>query len=647
MFGFIRAMAVTPNIKVADCPGNAKNIIGGIFEAKKAGADIVVFPELSITSYTCGDLYLNSQLIESAEKQLIRIVEETATCDVVSVVGLPYMFEGKLYNCAAVIFEGKILGLVPKTYIPNYNEFYEKRHFEGAFSGIKEVFINGQTVPFSTKLLFENIENRNFVIGIEICEDLWSVIPPSSYHALAGATVIANLSGGNEITGKDVYRKNLVKFQSAALLCGYIYSCTGEGESTTDLVFSGHNIIAENGIVSAESERFKNGNIYCDIDVSLLVSERRKNTSFHSNSEGYKKVFFSMTKERNNLKRNVDPTPFVPSDISEREKRCDEIIKIQSLGLKKRIEHIGCKNVVIGISGGLDSTQALIVAAQAFNMAGLDEKGIIAVTMPSFGTTGRTYKNAVLLCKELGVTLLEINIENAVRQHFSDIEHSENVHNLTYENSQARERTQILMDLSNKYNGFVVGTGDLSELALGFATYNGDHMSMYGVNTSVPKTLIRYLIQYIADNPTEYFKTKNIRGVLLDILDTPVSPELLPPDDNGLIKQITEEIVGPYELHDFFLYNFVRMGYSPQKIYYLAKHAFLNSYKNEEILKWLKVFIKRFFSQQYKRSCMPDGPKVGSVSLSPRGDFRMPSDVCADLWLKELEEIEKSEFQKI
>ncbi len=635
-FGFLRVASVTPDVYVADCFKNAEEIIKYTIQADEGGASAVVFPELSVTGYTCGDLFLQESLIQGAKDALDVIAEKTSDIDIIICVGIPFEYDGKLFNCCAVLHKGKIIGIVPKTSLPNYNEFYEKRWFTEALPENEVVFINGYEVPFGTKLLFRDKNNCDFVFAIELCEDLWTAIPPSSYHTLAGAKVIFNLSAGNEITGKDIYRRNLVSSQSARLLCGYVYSCAGEGESTTDVVFSGHNIIAENGRVLKESKRFENGIIFADLDLQYIASERRKNTSFkilQSSSNGYKNVYFEVKEKDCELNRYVDSMPFVPSDIKERDKRCEEIITIQALGLKKRIAHIGCKSVVVGISGGLDSTQALIVIAKAFEMLGLDNKGIVTVTMPCFGTTDRTYQNAIKLCKALGTTLLEIDIKDAVLKHFDDLEHDPNIHDLTYENSQARERTQLLMDISSKYKGFVVGTGDLSELALGFATYNGDHMSMYGVNCSIPKTLIRYLIKYVADNPTGHFDNESISETLLDIIDTPVSPELLPPDENGEISQVTEDIVGPYELHDFFLYNFMRMGFSADKIIYLAKVAFKGTYDDEVIEKWFNTFIRRFFAQQYKRSCLPDGPKVGSVSLSPRGDWRMPSDARNSLFI--------------
>ncbi len=629
LYGFVKCAAITNDISVADFEFNSESIIEKAEEAAKNNTEIAVFPELCITGYTCGDLFLQRRLINGAKKELIKIAERTKELNMLFAVGLPFEYEGQLYNCAAVIFKGRILGIVPKSYIPNYNEFYEKRHFTQAFKEVKEIEFNGETVLFGTNILFINKANLDCVISVEICEDLWTSIPPSCYHAMAGATIILNLSAGNEITGKDVYRKSLVENQSARLLCSYLYCGAGEGESTTDVVFSAHNIICENGKILAESKRFKNGTVYGDIDIEYLIGERRRNSSFKIDSKGYKKVYFELENKNFNLIRNIDKSPFVPSDEKQREKRCEEIISIQAMGLKKRISHIGTDKVVIGISGGLDSTHALIVTKRAFEMLGLDTKGIITVTMPCFGTSGRTYNNAVKLCRQFDTSLIEINIKEAVMNHFKDIGHDPDVKNLTYENSQARERTQILMDISSKYGGFVVGTGDLSELALGFATYNGDHMSMYGVNASVPKTLIRFLIKYYAD----YNADKSVKDTLYDILDTPVSPELLPPKEDDKISQVTEDIVGPYILHDFFLFNMLRCGFEPEKIFKLAQIAFKGEFDDDTILKWLKIFYKRFFSQQYKRSCMPDGPKVGSVSLSPRGDLRMPSDASVRQWI--------------
>lgn len=634
-FGFIRTAAVTPNVKVADCKYNVENIINAVNEAYNNSAELVVFPELCITGYTCGDLFYQRKLISSAVKGIDKIKSAITDKNIIVVIGFPYEYMGNLYNCAAVLYKGMTLAIVPKSYLPNYNEFYEMRWFKEALKDTKIVDFLGEEVPFGTNVIIRSEFMPEFTLGVEICEDLWSVIPPSLNHALAGATIIANPSAGNEITGKDTYRKSLVESQSARIIGGYVYACAGEGESTTDVVYSGHNIICENGVTVSESARFKNGIIYGDIDVYRMCSERQRNTSFRTDDCDYIIVETDFKPNNCEINRYIDPAPFVPKDLKKRAKRCEEIINIQAYGLKKRIEHIGCKNVVIGISGGLDSTQALIVTARAFELAGIDKKGIIAVTMPCFGTTDRTYNNAVSLVKCLGATLIEINIKKAVMQHFEDIGHNSDIHDLTYENSQARERTMILMNMASKYKGFVVGTGDLSELALGWATYNGDHMSMYGVNCSIPKTLIKYLIQYVVDTTED----KVLKSILMDILDTPVSPELLPPDEMGKIAQITEDVVGPYELHDFFLYNMMRLCFEPDKIFYIAKIAFKDKYDDETIYKWLRNFYWRFFSQQFKRSCLPDGPKVGSVSLSPRGDWRMPSDASVGIWMEVLDKI--------
>ncbi len=639
-FGYIRTAAATPLIKVSDCKYNTEKIISSIKEAYNNNTEIIVFPELSVTGYTCGDLFLQRRLLSAALKSVYDIKYAIKDMNIVTVVGFPFEYAGNLYNCAAVLYKGTTLAIVPKSYLPNYNEFYEMRWFKEALNETILIDFLGDEVPFGTDVIIKSAYMPEFSLGVEICEDLWSVIPPSLNHALAGATIIANPSAGNEITGKDVYRKSLVESQSARIIGGYIYACAGEGESTTDVVYSGHNIISENGITLNESKRFKNGIIYGDIDVYKICSERQRNTSFRTDDSNYTIVEIDFKPNKGEINRFIDPAPFVPKDLRKRAKRCEEIINIQAFGLKKRIEHIGCKNVVIGISGGLDSTQALIVTARAFELAGMDKKGIIAVTMPCFGTTDRTYNNAVSLVKKLGATLVEINIKKAVMQHFADIGHNADVHDLTYENSQARERTMILMNMASKYKGFVVGTGDLSELALGWATYNGDHMSMYGVNCSIPKTLIKYLIQYVADTTDD----GELKNILTDILDTPVSPELLPPDENGEIAQITEDVVGPYELHDFFLYNMMRLGFEPDKIFYIAQIAFKDKYDNETIYKWLRNFYWRFFTQQFKRSCLPDGPKVGSVSLSPRGDWRMPSDASVNTWMEVLDRI-KEEYK--
>ena len=623
--GFVKVAAVTPKIKVADTAYNGKLIRSYMEECAKEGAKIVVFPELCITGYTCQDLFLQEKLLQGAEEELLQIAECSVAIDGIFFVGLPYEINGKLYNMAAVISGGEVLGMVPKSFLPNYNEFYERRHFTPGAELCTEVTLSdGSVVPVDRDLLFTCDNMRRLRIGVELCEDLWTPNPPSIGHALAGATVIVNLSASNEITGKDSYRRELVAGQAARLLAAYIYASAGEGESTQDLVFSGHNIIAENGHILAESKRFTYGVIYSEIDVEKLTEERRRMTTFET-EDTHTDIAFSLKMEETKLTRFVDPAPFVPGDKNTRDKRCDEILMIQAMGLKKRLEHTNA-NAVVGISGGLDSTLALLVTARAFDLSGKDRKGIIAVTMPGFGTTDRTYDNAVKLIECLGATFVEVDIKNAVNVHFSDIGQDPAVHDVTYENSQARERTQILMDIANKNNALVIGTGDLSELALGWATYNGDHMSMYAVNASVPKTLVRHLVQYYADTCQD----AELEKTLLDVLDTPVSPELLPPED-GKISQKTEDLVGPYELHDFFLYHMLRLGFTPAKIYRLARIAFAGTYDDDFILKWLKTFYHRFFAQQFKRSCLPDGPKVGSVAVSPRGDLRMPSDACGDI----------------
>lgn len=631
---YIRVLAATPKIRVADTTHNKEQIMQLMKEAEAEKAELLVLPELCITGYTCGDLFLQTTLLESAKKVLLELAEATEKMQMVVLAGLPLEWEGALYNVAAVLCGGKILGLVPKMNIPNYSEFYEARHFTKGFDKTVEVILGNEKIPFGGKLLF-NCENiPNFTLGVEICEDAWVSCPPSTFHALAGATVIANLSASDETIGKHTYRRELVSGQSARLLSAYVYADAGEGESSTDLVFAAHNLIAENGTMLAEAERFQNQKIIADVDLERLRSERRRIGTFTPEGmENYTMVSFRLqSQEKTSLKRYIDPAPFVPGSKEDRDRRCEEILSIQSMGLKKRLEHTGCQCAVIGISGGLDSTLALLVTARAFDMLGIDRKQIQAVTMPCFGTTDRTYQNAVLLTQKLGVALMEVPIQKAVLQHFEDIGQDSETHDVTYENSQARERTQVLMDVANRRNGMVIGTGDLSELALGFATYNGDHMSMYGVNASVPKTLVRHLVRYYADSCMD----EELSAVLLDILDTPVSPELLPPE-NGKIAQKTEDIVGPYELHDFFLYYILRFGYRPEKIYNLASQAFAGAYDKETIMKWLKIFYRRFFSQQFKRSCLPDGPKVGSVAVSPRGDLRMPSDACARIWLEELE----------
>lgn len=634
-YGFVRAASATPLISVADCSRNGDEICRLIDEISRTNTQLAVFPELCITGYTCGDLFLQELLVSNAKKQLIRIASHTKSKGMVVVVGLPFEKDGKLYNVAAVMNDGEILGLVPKKFIPNYAEFYEARYFSPGFSKAVEIILGDTPVPMGTDLLFECGSIHNFCLGVEICEDVWSPNPPSVSHALAGATIIANLSASSEVTGKDEYRRALISGQSARVICGYVYSDAGEGESTTDLVFSGHNIIAENGTVLSEGVRFRNETIYAEIDIDRIIGERKRNTTFNPFiPESYRKILFGLPGrylDADDFKRNVSPAPFIPSDERQREKRCEEILNIQAAGLRKRMTHTGSKTAVIGISGGLDSTLALLVTVRTFDEMKKDRKEILAVTMPGFGTTDRTYENAVSLIKNLGVSFMEISIAQAVNLHFEQIGHEDTVHDATYENAQARQRTMLLMNLANKYKGLVVGTGDMSELALGWATYNGDHMSMYGVNASVPKTLVRHLVRYYADVQ----KDNSLKSTLYDVLDTPVSPELLPPE-NGKISQKTEDLVGPYELHDFFLYYVMRFGFAPGKVRMLAQSAFKDIYDRETITKWLKVFYQRFFSQQFKRSCIPDGPKVGSVALSPRGDLRMPSDACSREWLEEL-----------
>lgn len=632
--GFVKVAAVTPKIRVADTEYNANLICDCIEEAAGQGAKVIVLPELCITGYTCSDLFLQEHLLQSAKDALLKIAGYTKELDAIVFVGLPLEYNGKLYNVAAALSGGEILGFVPKTYLPTYNEFYEMRHFTRAMEYPVEVAIGGKRVMMGTRMLFSCVDMPELKIGAEICEDLWTPEPPSIRHARNGATVIVNLSASNETTGKDIYRRELVNGQSARLLCGYVYASAGDGESTQDVVYSGHNIIAENGRILKESPRFTCEITCSEIDVRRLLTERRRMTTYEMLSEAYAEIPFSLKVEEVELTRFVDPMPFVPGSKIDREKRCDEILAIQAMGLKKRLEHTNCKTAVVGISGGLDSTLALLVTVRAFDMLGMPHTGIKAVTMPGFGTTDRTYDNAVNLIQCLGADFMEVDIKEAVNIHFRDIDHDPAVHDVTYENGQARERTQILMDIANQAGGMVIGTGDLSELALGWATYNGDHMSMYAVSASVPKTLVRHLVHYYADTCGD----EALEKVLLDVLDTPVSPELLPPED-GKISQKTEDIVGPYELHDFYLYHMLRQGYPPKKVYRLAKVAFDGTYDDETILKWLKTFYRRFFAQQFKRSCLPDGPKVGSVAVSPRGDLRMPSDACARIWMDELEQI--------
>ena len=629
--GFIKVAAATPKIKVADPAYNTEEILKIVDETEKNGASILVFSELTISGYTCGDLFLQQPLLTECKNQLLRIVKATENKSMLVVVGCPIVIKQKLYNCAVVISDGSILGIVPKTHLPNYSEFYELRHFTSG-EGLEEDLWFGEEfgyVNVAVNQLFKCKEIPELVVACEICEDLWVPLPPSTYHAMAGATVICNPSASVETTTKESYRRSLVSNQSARLLAAYIYADAGEGESTQDVVYSGHHLICENGSVLAEAKRFTNEIIYADIDVQKLAAERRKMTSFPGGqTEDYFEQEFSLEVKENKITRTFPKAPFVPDNQDERDKRCDEILSLQSMGLKKRLEHTNCKHAVVGISGGLDSTLAVLVTARAFDLLDIPRENLICVTMPCFGTTDRTYQNAVSLIKELGATLKEVRIEKAVRQHFADIGHDENNHDVTYENSQARERTQILMDMANQYNGMVIGTGDMSELALGWATYNGDHMSMYAVNCSVPKTLVRYLVLYYAEKTDN----KKLSEVLMDVLDTPVSPELLPPVD-GVISQKTEDLVGPYELHDFFLYYMLRFGFPKSKLYRMAKLTFDGVYDDETIKKWLDKFYWRFFSQQFKRSCLPDGPKVGSVAVSPRGDLRMPSDASPTAWL--------------
>lgn len=644
-YGFVKTACASPRLKVADCNFNSEQIICAAKDAAKNGASVIVFPELSITGYTCGDLFFQRTLQNASEVQLKRIISETAKLDSVIFVGLPVPRAEGIYNCAAAIKGGELLALFAKSYLPNYGEFYERRHFTPFQQNMNTQFIDFagfEEVPFGTDILIQDEKDSAITIGCELCEDLWVPVPPSSRHILAGATIIANLSGGNEIIGKADYRRSLVKSHSARSLCAYLYANAGLDESTQDMVFAGHNLISENGTLLAESSLFSSETIYADIDVERLCQERRRTTSFgfsannNTFNSNYVIVQIKMNVEKaaGEFSRYVDPHPFVPSDKDKRTQRCLEVITLQAQGLAKRLRHINCQSAVIGLSGGLDSTLALLITCRAFDLCGIERSKVTSITMPCFGTTDRTYNNACSLAKECGATLKEVPIADAVRQHFADLGHDESLHDVTYENCQARERTQVLMDYANKTNGIVIGTGDLSELALGWCTYNGDHMSMYGVNSSIPKTLVRYLVQWFAE-ASEDAKNEKLASVLKDILDTPVSPELLPPKE-GVISQVTEDLVGPYELHDFYLYYLLRFGFSPAKIYFLAQNANL-PYGKDVILKWLKTFYRRFFTQQFKRSCMPDGAKVGTINLSPRGDWRMPSDAVYSAWNEELE----------
>jgi len=627
--GFIKVCACTPKITVADPVKNAEAVISLFEEASEQGAKVIVFPELCLTGYTCQDLFYQNHLLQSARRELIRIAERTSGSDALVFVGLPLEYQQKLFNVAAVLQNGKILAFIPKRFLPNYDEFYEVRHFTPGKEEIVEIFFEQETIPFGGNILFSVLDMEGMVVGCEICEDLWVPNPPSTNHALHGATLLVNLSASNETVGKDSYRKMLVSSTSARLVSGYIYASAGEGESTQDLVFGGHNLICENGIVLAESERFAPGIVYGDFDLGRIRHERRKmNTFLNEESKKYHTIFIEMDVEETKLSRYFSMTPFVPSSKLERDKRCEDILSIQAGGLQKRLEHTKAQKVVIGLSGGLDSTLALLVIVRAFQKLSLPMENILTITMPCFGTTDRTYDNACKLASILGTTLKEIDIRQAVLLHFEQIGQNPETLDVTYENCQARERTQILMDVANKENGLVIGTGDMSELALGFATYNGDHMSMYGVNAGVPKTLVRHLVGYYAD----VCDVAELKIVLLDVLDTPVSPELLPPIE-GEISQKTEDLVGPYELHDFFLYYVLRMGYEPEKVLKVALLAFKDVYSKEVIEKWMQMFYRRFFAQQFKRSCLPDGPKVGTVALSPRGDLRMPSDASASIFL--------------
>ena len=631
--GFVKVAAATPDIRVADVEFNTQNIINAMEEAQKNGAKILVFPELCVTGYTCSDLFDHSVLLKASRKALLEIAENTNDKDMLVFVGAPLEVNGKLYNVAAAMNQGEIIGFTTKTFLPNYGEFYEMRQFTPGPQTVREITFEGKKIPFGPQILFQAEGMEELVVAAEICEDVWSPVPPSIQAALEGATVIVNCSASDETIGKDTYRRALISGQSARLISGYIYANAGEGESTTDLVFGGHNIIAENGTILKESRRYVNEIIYSEIDLQRITGERRKNTTFQPlDEETLVRVPFTIEETKTFLTRTFPKKPFVPSDEQTRAQRCEEILTIQAMGLKKRLAHTNARTAVVGISGGLDSTLALLVTARAFDMLGRDKKDIIAVTMPCFGTTDRTYQNACEMSKKVGATLIEVPIADAVNVHFRDIGHDPEDHSVTYENCQARERTQVLMDIANKTWGMVIGTGDLSELALGWATYNGDHMSMYGVNASVPKTLVRHLVKYAADDT----KDEALKNVLYDVLDTPVSPELLPPKD-GDIAQKTEDLVGPYELHDFFLYFILRFGYEPSKIFRIACMTFDGEYDKETIFKWLETFCRRFFSQQFKRSCLPDGPKVGTVALSPRGDWRMPSDACVAVWMKDLE----------
>lgn len=636
--GFLKTAAATPKVRVADCIYNAEQIIAMIQTASHQGAKILVFPELSITSYSCGDLFFQTALQAKAKSALQEIISSSKLLDILCVVGLPLALDSALYNCAAVFHKGKLLGIIPKSNTPNYGEFYEHRNFTPAPSENRMIELFGKSVPFGAKLLFACPQVPQLKIGVEICEDLWVPCPPSVSHTIAGATVILNPSASDELVGKRDYRRQLIAEQSARLICGYVYANAGEGESTTDLVFAGGNLIAENGVVLAEEAAYHTGLTITELDLERLSCERQRMNTYSDSSgqNGYETIRFDLEMERTALTRPVARYPFIPGDMAQRESCCEEILAIQAHGLRKRMEHSRAKTAVVGISGGLDSCLALLVAVKAMDLMERPHTDVVAVTMPCFGTTSRTKSNAERLSEKLGASLRIVDIAEAVKVHFEDIgQDAENL-DVVYENAQARERTQVLMDIANQSGGLVVGTGDLSELALGWATYNGDHMSMYGVNASIPKTLIRHIVRFAADR-----SGGELADVLQDILDTPVSPELLPAKD-GEISQRTEDLVGPYALHDFFLYYAVRWGFAPTKVFRLARYAFRDEYDMKTILYWEKNFYRRFFAQQFKRSCLPDGPKVGSVSLSPRGDWRMPSDASAQVWLDELQVIEEN-----
>ncbi|MCI7713447.1 MAG: NAD(+) synthase [Clostridiales bacterium] len=633
--GFITVACGTPKLRLADCDYNAEQTFTLMRKAEKAGAKVLVLPELGLTGYTCGDLFYQDALLRGAEQALATVLEATRNLEVVTAVGLPLRVNNKLYNCAAIIQKGTVLGVVPKTHLPNYSEFYEKRQFAAAPEENGTVTLFGKSVPFGNKLVFRCSTMPDLALGFEICEDMWAPCSPAVDLAAAGATVVGNLSASNDIIGKDSYRRQLVTMQSAKLVCGYVYTSCGEGESSSDVVFGAHQMIAENGTLLAE-RRFDGGLLVSEVDVQKLCYERRR-TQMFDQAPAVWEVPFALTVSPTKLTRYVAPQPFVPEGKEDRDARCREILLIASLGLKQRLEHTGAKTAVVGLSGGLDSTLAVLITGLAMKMLDRPMTDIVAVTMPCFGTTDRTRNNAVILAEQMGATLRTVDISNSVRSHFKDIGHDMEDHSVTFENGQARERTQVLMDIANQSGGIVIGTGDLSELALGWCTYNGDHMSMYAVNCSIPKTLVRHLVGYLARDNAK--KDEALHDVLEDILDTPVSPELLPAVQ-GQISQKTEDLVGPYELHDFFLYYMLRWGFSPRKVYRLAVYALGGKYSREVILKWLKTFYRRFFSQQFKRNCVPDGPKVGSVALSPRGDWRMPSDAKMNLWQAELETLE-------